>query len=229
MRAARRRGSNLTDGMARRMEIELTSRREDGIWTWRAAGARQPKGIVAASLLTSAAKVGDVLRVEAETELDGIAIVSVLPPKEHAPLVGLIEVRPERSAPVGVTTSLISPAERRGRDRRPGGRDDAPRRDRPAAGARTDRSGRPAPERGARSPVERAGRPASEGRGAPRAAGERTSPERTGAAERPQRSRAAAPNRTGQGRPAGRPSGETEAAKRTEGAAGATRARHGAP
>ena len=33
--------------MSSRIEVELTSQREDGTWTWRAAGARQPKGVVA--------------------------------------------------------------------------------------------------------------------------------------------------------------------------------------
>ena len=34
-------GGRLTVGMARRLEIELTSARHDGTWTWRAAGARR--------------------------------------------------------------------------------------------------------------------------------------------------------------------------------------------
>ena len=34
-----------------RIDIELTSSRPDGTWTWRAAGARQPKGVVSASVL----------------------------------------------------------------------------------------------------------------------------------------------------------------------------------
>ena len=33
--------------MSRRIEIELTSDRGDGSWTWRAAGARQPRGVLA--------------------------------------------------------------------------------------------------------------------------------------------------------------------------------------
>ena len=32
--------------MSRRIEIELTSTRPDGSWTWRAAGAREPKGVL---------------------------------------------------------------------------------------------------------------------------------------------------------------------------------------
>ena len=37
--------------MSRRLEIELTSERPDGTWTWRAAGARQPKGEMDGTLL----------------------------------------------------------------------------------------------------------------------------------------------------------------------------------
>ena len=31
--------------MSRRIEVELTSSRDDGTWTWRAAGAKQPAGV----------------------------------------------------------------------------------------------------------------------------------------------------------------------------------------
>ena len=42
--------------MSRRIEIELTSKREDGTWTWRAAGALQPKGVVADSVVPASAR-----------------------------------------------------------------------------------------------------------------------------------------------------------------------------
>ena len=61
-----------------RMEIELTSTREDGQWTWRAAGARQPRGTVANDLVPDDTSVGDVLRVEVEQFMDGIEVTSVL-------------------------------------------------------------------------------------------------------------------------------------------------------
>ncbi|HEX3623319.1 MAG TPA: hypothetical protein VHT97_13480 [Acidimicrobiales bacterium] len=64
-----------------RIDIELTSSRPDGTWTWRAAGARQPKGVVAASVLHDGAKVGDVLKAEADFDLDGINVTSVTAPK----------------------------------------------------------------------------------------------------------------------------------------------------
>ncbi len=37
--------------VARRLDIELTSDRGDGQWTWRAAGAKQPKGTLDGTLL----------------------------------------------------------------------------------------------------------------------------------------------------------------------------------
>ncbi|MCU1451014.1 MAG: hypothetical protein JWP02_3184, partial [Acidimicrobiales bacterium] len=67
--------------MAVRLEIELTSSRDDGTWTWRAAGAKQPKGVLDGSLLTAGAKVGDILRADAEQNIDGINVTAVLPPK----------------------------------------------------------------------------------------------------------------------------------------------------
>ncbi|HCB37945.1 MAG TPA: hypothetical protein DEP66_07095, partial [Acidimicrobiaceae bacterium] len=91
--------------MSRRIEIELTSRRDDGRWTWRAAGAKQPKGELDAKILPNGAKPGDVLRAEADFDLDGIVIREVLPPKERSgrPEAERIEFlgRPERAASDG--------------------------------------------------------------------------------------------------------------------------------
>ena len=67
--------------MSRRIEVELTSTRDDGTWTWRAAGAKQPKGDLEGSLLYEGAKVGDVVRADADFLVDGIVITGVLPPK----------------------------------------------------------------------------------------------------------------------------------------------------
>ena len=69
--------------MPRRMEIELTSARPDGTWTWRAAGAREPRGVVEGGLLTSDAKVGDIVKVEADVDLEGISILSVIVDRGH--------------------------------------------------------------------------------------------------------------------------------------------------
>ena len=66
--------------VARRIEIELTSARPDGTWTWRAAGALNPRGTVDAALLYGGAKAGDVVRAEAEFGIEGITVVSVEPP-----------------------------------------------------------------------------------------------------------------------------------------------------
>ncbi|MUH55729.1 MAG: hypothetical protein F2683_02250, partial [Actinobacteria bacterium] len=48
--------------MSRRIEIELTSSRPDGSWTWRAAGAREPKGVLDGTLLSQGSKPGDVVK-----------------------------------------------------------------------------------------------------------------------------------------------------------------------
>ena len=69
--------------MSRRIEIELTSARDDATFTWRAAGARQPKGEVAATTLPEGASVGDTFRVEIESGLDGHEILGVI--AERAP------------------------------------------------------------------------------------------------------------------------------------------------
>jgi len=105
--------------MPRRMDIELTSSRDDGTWTWRAAGARAPKGTVAATVLPAEAKVGDVLKVEAEMFVDGIEITAVIPPKRAN------RKEPERLELLGggrdeplVTTTLAPKRERRGGGRR---------------------------------------------------------------------------------------------------------------
>ncbi len=119
--------------MARRIEIELTSTREDGSWTWRAAGAKEPKGVVDGATLPSGAAVGDVLRVEIEVGLDGTEISAVLPPKEAKAEAGRLEIiGRELKDDELVTSKLVGgrgrdrDGDRRGRgrdgDRRPGGR-----------------------------------------------------------------------------------------------------------
>jgi hypothetical protein len=50
--------------MSRRIDIELTSALADGSWTWRAAGARKPNGVVDGTILPAGSTVGDVLKVE---------------------------------------------------------------------------------------------------------------------------------------------------------------------
>lgn len=148
--------------MSRRIDVELTSTREDGTFTWRAAGAKQPKGVAPLDLLPSGSKVGDVFKVEAEFELEGITILSVVPTKERDRTpTGLLEILGAGPSEGGVTTSLVSKGDRPRRDRgdRPD-RDRGPRRD-------GDRPGRPGGERGGeRGPrpdgQRRDGRPGTE-------------------------------------------------------------------
>ena len=92
--------------MSRRLEVELTSRRDDGSWTWRAAGAKQPKGVLDGDLLPPGAGEGDVLRVDADFEVDGIFVTQVLPPKARSgkPLAERIElIGPPDRAPGAAT------------------------------------------------------------------------------------------------------------------------------
>jgi hypothetical protein len=150
--------------MPRRIEIELTSSRDDGTWTWRAAGAREPKGTLDGSLLPSGASTGDVLRADAEFYLEGIEITSVLPPKSARAEPERIEIRgTERDEPL-VTSSVTRDDRGERRDRRdrgdrkgrrddrgprsdrPGGRREGPRRD----GAQGDRNRSDRNERGDR-------------------------------------------------------------------------------
>ena len=70
--------------MSRRLDIELTSTRDDGTWTWRAAGAKVPKGVVESSLLPNASKVGDVLKIEADFDIDGITVLSVVQQRDKS-------------------------------------------------------------------------------------------------------------------------------------------------
>src|SRR5580704_8708961 len=104
--------------MARRIDIELTSARPDGTWTWRAAGALKPRGVLDGSLLYEGAKAGDVVRADADFELEGIVVVAVLAPKEkkrNEPE-RLEVVGPPREPTPGVTASLTSRPDQR-RDR----------------------------------------------------------------------------------------------------------------
>lgn len=78
--------------MSRRIEIELTSSRPDGTWTWRAAGAREPKGVLEGSVLGAGSKVGDVLKVEADFDIDGITILSVVAGKERVEKANKLEL-----------------------------------------------------------------------------------------------------------------------------------------
>src|SRR5690242_6090207 len=125
--------------MPRRIELEVTSERPDGTWTWRAAGAREPKGELDGSLLPAGTKVGDVLRAEADFHVDGITILSVLPPKGARQEPERLELLPSEREFTPVISTLVGKGERGG-DRRGPRRD---RGDRPDRGDRTDRGPRP--------------------------------------------------------------------------------------
>ena len=127
--------------MSRRIEIELTSARPDGTWTWRAAGARVPKGVLAGSILSGEPKVGDVLRAEVETELEGTTVLNVAPIKTKAEKSGLLEILPSAKPFEAITQQLAGRGGGRG-DR--GDRADrGDRRDRPPRRPDGDRPARP--------------------------------------------------------------------------------------
>lgn len=143
--------------MGRRIDIELTSAREDGSWTWRAAGAKQPKGTLDGKLLYDGAAAGDVVRAEADFEIDGIFVTAVFPPKEkkRAEPQRLEVVGPPREHQ-GVTTSLAPKRERPRRDRDKDSGDDRPRERKPRPPREARERERPArpprPERPAPPP-----------------------------------------------------------------------------
>ena len=80
--------------MPTRIDIELTSVSDDGSWTWRAAGAREPKGVLDGAILPGGAAVGDQLRAESEKDVEGIRILSIVPPKQKAGRSDLLELLP---------------------------------------------------------------------------------------------------------------------------------------
>jgi hypothetical protein len=162
--------------MSRRIDIELTSQTGDGSWTWRAAGAKQPKGTVEAALVPPGEAVGAVLRADVEIGLEGIEVLSLTsakPVRSPEKMEGRIEVKgtPKRAPDVSVILAPGSDKRRRDRD------DDGERRDRrganrrgPGGEGRSDERGGERPARGgsgsgprrpsARRPGEGDGRPA---------------------------------------------------------------------
>ncbi len=172
--------------MAHRIEVELTSKTGDDTWTWRAAGAKQPRGTVEARLVPEGAGVGAVLRAEVETTLDGTTVMALLPPKPKGEVRSAqrIEVlgTPRRGPDVNVV--LAAKGKRPRRDDRPdrareGGRRPADRRPRPEGADR--------PRNESRSESGNGG-PAKEGAPARRSAGPPRSGRReSGGRENPRR------------------------------------------
>ncbi len=132
--------------MSRRIDIELTSALSDGSWTWRAAGAKKPNGVLAGSILPEGAAVGDELKVEVEQMLDGIEVVSVVKGREKPAASDTLELLPSDKPFEAVieTRAKRDRGERRDRgdrgDRRGGRRDD--RRGRGGGAERDGRGGR---------------------------------------------------------------------------------------
>lgn len=164
--------------MSRRIDIELTSQTGDGSWTWRAAGARQPKGTVEAALVPAGEAVGAVLRADVEIGLEGIEILSLSaakPARSPEKADGRIEVKgtPRRAPDVSVILAPGSDKRRRDRD------DDGERRDHrggsrrgPDAGGQREERGGERPPRGGSGPRRPGGRRPADGDGRP-ARGER--------------------------------------------------------
>ncbi len=164
--------------MSRRIEIQLTSHVAEDHWTWRAAGAREPRGVVPAQLVPDGTKEGAVLKAEIEMSLDGIEVLSISAPSAAAKeqKSNTIELLGSGRQEAGVSWTL-APKQKRGGRRdgdRDGGRDgrDKPRGDRrgrPEGASRDAGRDNRGPSRGGR-PGQ--GRP--EGRGRPQAPAQST-------------------------------------------------------
>jgi len=160
--------------MSRRIDIEITSI-NGATATWRAAGARQPKGTLDTSLLTEGFVVGNVYRAEVEQYMEGVDVLSVTPPKTASPLDPRNErlslIAPEPKGPdVQVIYASKGRGARRDDDRRGGDRprSDRPRGDRPdRGGERSERSSSDRkPREGGSERSSRGPRPSSDRRGA---------------------------------------------------------------
>lgn len=137
--------------MSRRIDIEVTSSRPDGTWTWRAAGAREPKGVLDGEILPEGAKVGDVFKVDAEFDIDGIEILGVINARAKSVKIETLALLGDERPFEPVTQQLArrDRSDRKRDDRSRGDRSDRRRPDRPRneraeRGERTDRGERPA-------------------------------------------------------------------------------------
>jgi hypothetical protein len=127
--------------MSRRIDIELTSALADGSWTWRAAGARKPNGVVDGTILPTGSSVGDILKVDVEQMLDGIEVLSVVKGRDKADDANVLELLPSEK-PFEAVIETRAKRDRRDRDDRDrrGGRDGRDGRD--GRGKRDNRDGR---------------------------------------------------------------------------------------
>jgi len=191
--------------MPRRIEIEITSLKGD-VATWRAAGAKMPKGVLNVDLVPGGPVVGGVYRADIEQYMEGLEVVSVMPPKTASPLdprQERIELLPSTKPVPDVVVTYAT----KGRGPRRDGDRDGARGGRGTGrdGARREESRRPSsrPARDGAAPTDRPDRPE---RPARPDRGER--PEHTERSERPARGarpvgRGARPERPA--RPAGPP------------------------
>ena len=213
--------------MSRRIEIEITSLNGD-LATWRAAGAKLPKGVLQASLVPGGPVIGNVYRADIEQYMEGIEILSVMAPKSASPLDPRnerLELIPEvsKSPDVVVTYAPKGRGAHRGGERREGGRSGDRREStkRPTARREPKEGETTAEDRSARKP--RSDRPtrgprtegASESRGERPSRGPRSEGDSSATrGERPSRGprsegdssatrgeRPARPTRSGPGRP----------------------------
>lgn len=137
--------------MSRRLDVELTSARDDGTWTWRAAGAKVPKGFVQSSLLPDASKVGDVLKIEADFDIDGITVLSIVAQRDKsqkATFLQLIDDKPFTAVTEKLAKKSKDQNDKSRRDK-PRRDNDRPRTDRPPTGEKSDK---PRSERPPRTP-----------------------------------------------------------------------------
>ena len=134
--------------MPNRLDIEITSQSTESSYTWRSAGAKEPKGTIKASLLPSGVAIGDVLKVEADFMIDGIEITAVLPQKIKKDGPELLELLGTGKETAGVTTSLVK--KRSTRKRRKDGRDGS--KNKQAKGRKQSRSSKAKTERKDRKP-----------------------------------------------------------------------------
>ena len=177
--------------MSRRIDIEITSLNGE-LATWRAAGAKLPKGVLQAALVPGGPVVGHVYRADVEQDMEGIEVLSVAPPKAASPLDPRNERLELKPVPAKGPDVIVTYAPKGRGPRRDGERREGDRRE----GAK-----RPGERRESRAPRERSdAKPGEESRTrAPRREGERpTRAPRTGEREsRPPRdgARAARPPR----------------------------------
>jgi len=200
--------------MSRRIEIEITSLKGE-VATWRAAGAKLPKGVLQTSLIPGGPVIGNVYRADIEQFMEGIEVLSVMAPKTASPLdpknerLELIQ-EPKKGPDVVVTYAPKSRGASRGGERHDGDRRGGERRDstkRPTS-RREPREPRE-PRGGATSTGERSERAPRSDRPArgPRAEGSSRSERSEGAPRSERPARGARPERSGRPERSERPSG----------------------